>query len=75
MRMTAQCVAALFAYSSLSCLFCVLRPLLCFSPFKLLLSFVFLFYCFMCFASYSVCSAIGIVSPYVHRCSGLMCTV
>jgi hypothetical protein len=37
--------------------------LLCFNPFKLLLSFWF--YCFVCFAFYFV---LCIVSPYVHCC-------
>jgi hypothetical protein len=45
MSVTERYVAPLFAYLSLNCLFCVLRPLLCFSPCKLLLSFSYLFYC------------------------------
>jgi len=71
--MTAQCVAALFAYSPLSYLFYVLRPLLCFIPFKLLLSFVFLFYCFVfCFLFSVFCDrycfslCISLFWPYVH---------
>jgi len=73
MRMTAQCVAALFAYLSLSCLFYVLRALLCFSPFNLLLSFAFLFYCFVfCFLfsvfgdRYCLSLCISLFWPYVH---------
>ena len=36
----------------------VLCPVLCFNPLELLLSFLLLFYCFMCFAFYFVCSLI-----------------
>jgi hypothetical protein len=75
MSVTVQCVAPLFACLSLSCLFCVLRPLLCFNPFNLLLSFLVLFDCFICLASCSVCSVICFVSSYVYCCSGLLCTV
>jgi len=48
--------------------FYVLRPLLRFNRFKLLLSVLFLFYCFVCFAPCFVCSVNLIVSPSVYYC-------
>jgi len=46
----------------------VLRPLLCFSRFKFLLSVLFLFRCYICFAFYFLRSLVFIVSPYVYYC-------
>ena len=46
--------------------FYVLRPLLCFNLFKLLLSALFLLYCFISFAVYFACCVICFVSPYVY---------
>jgi hypothetical protein len=43
MSVTVQSVATLFAYLSLNCLFHVVCPLVCFSPFKLLSPVLFLF--------------------------------
>ena len=57
----------------LNCLFYVIRPVLWFIPFELLLCLSFLFYFFVCFAFYFVCSAICIVSPYVCCCASLLC--
>jgi len=59
MSVTVQNVAALIAHLSLNCLFCVIRPLFCFNPFKFLL--LFYFYRFMCLAFHFVFSVICIV--------------
>jgi hypothetical protein len=62
-----QCLAPVFAYMSLNCLFYVI----CYASvnFKFLLSVLFLCYYFMCFSFYFVWSVICIVSSDVYYCS------
>ena len=61
MNVTVQCMASLFIYLSLNCLFYILRPLLCFSPFKFLIPilvfFIVVLYVLLCIVC-ALCSVL-----------------